>query len=152
MALYHKWDVKTGFTFALQFFMLISDGLGGVASYQLVPDPDSGCLYEIWLKISWLLASVEVPQKTWLLIHTYKKKSIYVADFISLNQKNYTTETTILDRCYTLFDVPVCMSMPNRLLFCLHICIAILSNRDFLMQHFFTCIYCVCFFLLVSMQ
>jgi hypothetical protein len=30
MALYHKWDVKTGFTFALQFFMLISDGLGGV--------------------------------------------------------------------------------------------------------------------------
>ena len=30
MALYHKWDVKTGFTFALQFFMLISEGLGGV--------------------------------------------------------------------------------------------------------------------------
>ena len=30
MALYHKWGVKTGFTFALQFFMLISDGLGGV--------------------------------------------------------------------------------------------------------------------------
>ena len=27
---YHKWGVKTGFTFALQFFMLISDGLGGV--------------------------------------------------------------------------------------------------------------------------
>ena len=30
MALYHKWDVKTGFTFARQFFMLISDDLGGV--------------------------------------------------------------------------------------------------------------------------
>ena len=30
MALYHKWSVKTGFTFVLQFFMLISDGLGGV--------------------------------------------------------------------------------------------------------------------------
>ena len=30
MALYHKWDVKTGFIFALQFFMLISHGLGGV--------------------------------------------------------------------------------------------------------------------------
>ena len=28
--MYHKWGVKTGFTFALQFFMLISDGLGGV--------------------------------------------------------------------------------------------------------------------------
>ena len=32
MALYHKWDVKTGFTFALKFFMLISDSLGGVVS------------------------------------------------------------------------------------------------------------------------
>ena len=30
MALYHKWGVKTGFTFPLQFFMLISDSLGGV--------------------------------------------------------------------------------------------------------------------------
>jgi hypothetical protein len=30
MALYHKWGVKTGFIFVLQFFMLISDGLGGV--------------------------------------------------------------------------------------------------------------------------
>ena len=30
MALYHKWGVKTGFTFALQIFMLISDSLGGV--------------------------------------------------------------------------------------------------------------------------
>ena len=30
MALQHKWDVKTGFSFALQFFILISDGLGGV--------------------------------------------------------------------------------------------------------------------------
>ncbi len=30
MALYHKWGVKTGFTFALQFFTLISDGIDGV--------------------------------------------------------------------------------------------------------------------------
>ena len=30
MASYYKWGVKTGFTFVLQFFMLISDGLGGV--------------------------------------------------------------------------------------------------------------------------
>ena len=30
MALYHKWDDKNAFTFALQFFMLISDSLGGV--------------------------------------------------------------------------------------------------------------------------
>ena len=30
MALYHKWDVKNGFTFVLQLFSLLSDGLGGV--------------------------------------------------------------------------------------------------------------------------
>ena len=32
MALYHKWDVKNGFAYVLQFFSLISDGLGGVSS------------------------------------------------------------------------------------------------------------------------
>ena len=31
MALYHKWDVKNGFAYVLQFFSLISDGLGGVS-------------------------------------------------------------------------------------------------------------------------
>ena len=30
MASYHKWDVKNGFAFVLQFFSLISDGLSGV--------------------------------------------------------------------------------------------------------------------------
>ena len=30
MALYDKWGVKTGFSLVLQFFMLISDILGGV--------------------------------------------------------------------------------------------------------------------------
>ena len=30
MALYHKWDVKNGFAYALTFFSLISDGLGSV--------------------------------------------------------------------------------------------------------------------------
>ena len=30
MALYHKWDVKNGFTYVLTFFSLISGGLGGV--------------------------------------------------------------------------------------------------------------------------
>jgi hypothetical protein len=32
MALYHKWDVKNGFAYVLQFFSLISDSLGGVKS------------------------------------------------------------------------------------------------------------------------
>jgi hypothetical protein len=27
------WGVKTGFTFAHQFFLLVSDGLGGVSTY-----------------------------------------------------------------------------------------------------------------------
>ena len=31
MALYHKWDVKNGFAFVLQFSPLILDGLGGVS-------------------------------------------------------------------------------------------------------------------------
>ncbi len=30
MALYHKWYVKNDFAYVLQFFSLISDGLGGV--------------------------------------------------------------------------------------------------------------------------
>ena len=30
MALYHKWDVKNGFVYVLQFLSLISDSLGGV--------------------------------------------------------------------------------------------------------------------------
>ena len=34
MALYHKWDVKNGFTYVLTFFSLISDGLG--------------CVYRFW--------------------------------------------------------------------------------------------------------
>ena len=52
--------------------------------------------------------------------------------------KSETIQPTLqcLDRCYTLFDVLLCMSMPNRLPFSLHICIVILSNRDFLIQHF----------------
>ena len=36
MALYHKGDVKNGFTYVLQFFSLISDGLGGVDLLQTV--------------------------------------------------------------------------------------------------------------------
>ena len=42
-ALYHKWNVKTDFTFALQFFMLISDGLGGVSTDLLY-------FFPIWTK------------------------------------------------------------------------------------------------------
>ena len=30
MALYHKWNIKNGFVFVLQLFLLISGGLGGV--------------------------------------------------------------------------------------------------------------------------
>ena len=32
---FHKWGVKNGFTFALQFFLPIFDGLGGVYNYLL---------------------------------------------------------------------------------------------------------------------
>ena len=36
MALHHKWNVKNGFAYVLQFFSLISDGLGGVESLSQV--------------------------------------------------------------------------------------------------------------------
>jgi hypothetical protein len=36
MALCHKWDVKNDFAYVLQFFSLISDGLGSV-SLALAP-------------------------------------------------------------------------------------------------------------------
>ena len=36
MALYHKWDVKNGFTYVLKFFSLISDGLGGVSMHYFL--------------------------------------------------------------------------------------------------------------------
>ena len=35
MASYHKWDVKNDFAYVLQFFSLISNGLGGVACITL---------------------------------------------------------------------------------------------------------------------
>ena len=34
MALYHKWDVRNGFAYVLQFFSLIFDGLGCVKQTQ----------------------------------------------------------------------------------------------------------------------
>ena len=36
MALYHKWGVKTGFTFVLQLSKLISDGLAGVCEKVII--------------------------------------------------------------------------------------------------------------------
>ena len=41
MALYHKWDVKNDFAYVLQFFSLITDGIGGVRqvfSNMSIPD------------------------------------------------------------------------------------------------------------------
>jgi hypothetical protein len=35
MTLYHQWGVKNDFSFALQFFLLIFDGLGGMAGLRL---------------------------------------------------------------------------------------------------------------------
>ena len=59
MALYHKLGVKTGFTFALQFFKLIFDGLGGVFRLILM-DLDSN----IGWKFSFLVAkSLTISEK-----------------------------------------------------------------------------------------
>jgi hypothetical protein len=49
MALYHKWDVKNDFAYVLQFFSLISDGLGGVRLqiHQLVFEKPRSCDYTV---------------------------------------------------------------------------------------------------------
>ena len=36
MALCHRWDAKNDFAYVLQFFSLISDGLGGVCILDFV--------------------------------------------------------------------------------------------------------------------
>jgi hypothetical protein len=36
MAFYDKWDVKNDFAYVLQFFSLISDGLGSMHGYQFL--------------------------------------------------------------------------------------------------------------------
>ena len=55
MALYHKWDDKNAFTFALQFFMLISDSLGGVTLNHvslILVEKKHVIIIAIFLKIS----------------------------------------------------------------------------------------------------
>ena len=49
MGLYHRCDVKTGFTFAFQFFMLISDDLGGViCDVSICDQVKELALCELW--------------------------------------------------------------------------------------------------------
>jgi hypothetical protein len=50
MALYYKWDVKNGFAFVLEFFSLISDGLGGVRDIAPHRCPQFGQITENPLK------------------------------------------------------------------------------------------------------
>ena len=47
MALYHKWDVKNGFAYVLQFFSLISDDLGGVAGLTAGYNSYVQCTYNV---------------------------------------------------------------------------------------------------------
>ena len=65
MALYHKWGVKTGFTFALQFFMLISDSLGGVQNVIKMECALLGmCLFWNVLKNEFAQKSMPLPYMT----------------------------------------------------------------------------------------
>ena len=47
MALYHKWDVKNDFSYVLQFFSLISDGLSGVI--QVYASKEVGGVFQIMM-------------------------------------------------------------------------------------------------------
>jgi hypothetical protein len=51
MALYHKWDVKNDFAYVLQFFSLISDGLGSVKSILGIPG-NFPCFFSWFLKLA----------------------------------------------------------------------------------------------------
>ena len=55
MALYHKYDVKNGFPYALQFFSLISDGLGGESNHVLIN----------WPKIPQMPKNLSAQAKNW---------------------------------------------------------------------------------------
>ena len=48
---YHKWGVNTGYTFALKFFMLISDGLGCVLTIR--PQTPLSLSEGSYLCVSW---------------------------------------------------------------------------------------------------
>ena len=48
MALYHKSDVKNDFAYVLQFFSLISDGLGSVLD---IPDVSAENAANLWQKL-----------------------------------------------------------------------------------------------------
>ena len=51
MALYHNWDVTNGFVYVLQFFSLISDGLGGVNRHCVLK---SRCReLKTWISDTW---------------------------------------------------------------------------------------------------
>ena len=54
MALYHKWDVKNDFPYVLQFFSLISDGLGSVQRYEkdFMTDVEVICKYLKFYNVS----------------------------------------------------------------------------------------------------
>ena len=62
MALYHKWDVKNGSAYVLQFFSLISEGLGGVFSNPSLTDKRRK-----QTSIGWFCAIKETQR----VVHTY---------------------------------------------------------------------------------
>ena len=75
MALYYKWDVKTGFTFALQFFMLISDDLRGVSSQSVNAQSEIQILNGLYV----LLSSIYVSNRV-LWIFTYSSIKVAMAE------------------------------------------------------------------------
>ena len=63
MALYHRWDVKNGFTFVLQVFSLIFDGLGGVKGLQT---RSCFAVCSLLVNLSWYFWT--------FLVHSFKTK------------------------------------------------------------------------------
>ena len=63
--MYHKWGVKNGFTFAFQFFLLISDRLLSANWLFLYKFENIYKLLRFWLKLmlQWLLCQFELKLK-----------------------------------------------------------------------------------------
>ena len=69
MALHHKWDVKNDFAYGLQFFLLISDGLGSVAHVHRGKRAPNPIKYILTLPISYAIV--------WFMIQLTNQKQCH---------------------------------------------------------------------------
>ena len=96
MALYHKWDVKNGFAFVLEFFSLISDGLGGVEVITPHRCPQLGQITENPLKNQKFgkLTAQKISEDFFLSLIIPKNKRIF-SQFLQIESKEMKALTLL---------------------------------------------------------